>query len=58
MGLVARNEALEELGFKVKEEEIMSERAAREAAECHAKFWEKTSPPPFSSGNSSPTPSP
>ena len=33
MGMVARNEALDRLGFKVKEEEIMSERAAKEQAE-------------------------
>ena len=50
MGMVARNEALEELGFQVKEEENMSESAAREAAGHHAKFWAETSPPPFSSG--------
>ena len=45
MGMVARNEALDQLGLKVNEEEIMSERAAREQAETS---WR--SPSPLSSG--------
>ena len=53
MGMVARNEALDQLGLKVNEEEIMSERAAREQAETS---WR--SPPPLSSGYPSRSPSP
>ena len=53
MGMIARNEALDQLGLKVNEEEIMSERAAREQAETS---WR--SPPPLSSGYPSRSPSP
>ena len=51
MGMVARNEALDQLGLKVREE--VSERAAREQAETS---WR--SPPPLSSGYPSRSPSP
>ena len=44
MGMVARSEALDQLGINLKEEEIMSERAAREQAETS---WR--SPPRLSS---------
>ena len=45
IGMVARNEALDQLGLKVKEEAITLERAAREQAET---TWR--SPFPLSSG--------
>ena len=45
IGMVARNEALDQLGLKVKEEGIISECASREQAETS---WH--SPSPLSSG--------
>ena len=53
MGMVARNEALDQLGVKVNEEEIISERAAREQAETS---WRH--PSPLSAGYLSRSPSP
>ena len=56
IGMVARNEVLEQLGLKVKEEELMSKPAAREQAESS---WLSSTPcSSQSSGYPSRSPSP
>ena len=55
MGMVARNEVLDQLGLTIEEDEIISERAARDLAETLSR---PSSPIPFSSGYPSRSPSP
>ena len=55
MGMVARNEALNQLGLKVKEEGIISGRAARERVETSRRSLSRS---PLSSGYPSRSPSP